>query len=253
MRQISIFKFAAVLAAAAAFMPAQASVVIASTRVIFPGGEREVTIGLSNEGEEPALVQAWIDKGDADASPATLDVPFTLTPVMFRMEPRKGQTLRLLYGKQPLAQDKESLFWLNVLEVPPKPKDGEDANRLQLAYRTRIKLMFRPPSLAGKAEEAPANVKWKLVRNPAGKGYALQGFNASPYYVNLGDVAGKSANGKRHDAGAGYIAPGASQTFPLEGGDAGGVVAVVYSAINDWGGPLAGELAVEPLGGGKSP
>lgn len=226
---------------------AQASIVLAATRVVFPANEREVTIRLSNEGEASALVQTWLDKGDADASPSTLEVPFTLTPVMFRVDPHKGQTLRLIYGKQPLASDKESLFWLNVLEVPPKAQAAEDANRLQLAYRTRIKVLFRPESLAGKAEDAPAAVKWRLVHSPRGKGLALQGYNSSPYYVNLGSIAAIGTNGKEYDAGAGYIPPGASQTFPLSDEGTANISRVRYSAINDWGGPLPGELTVEPL------
>lgn len=122
---------------------AHASVVISGTRVVFPSNEREVTIKLTNDGKTPALVQTWIDAGDQNASPETINVPFTLTPSMFRMEPNKGQTLRMIYTNEPLPTDKESLFWLNVLEIPPKANDGADRNELQIALRTRIKIMFR--------------------------------------------------------------------------------------------------------------
>jgi chaperone protein EcpD len=99
---------------------AHASVVISGTRVVYQAKEREVTVKLSNEGSSPALVQVWLDTGNPNATPDESDVPFTLTPPLFRLDPKKGQSLRLIYTQEPLPQDKESLFWLNVLEVPPR-------------------------------------------------------------------------------------------------------------------------------------
>ncbi len=50
-----------------------------------------------------------------------------------------------------LPKDRESVFWFNVLEVPPKPDAATVANQslLQLAFRTRIKLFYRPEALKG--------------------------------------------------------------------------------------------------------
>ncbi|WP_321574925.1 fimbria/pilus periplasmic chaperone [Burkholderia sp. BE17] len=223
-----------------------AAVVIAGTRVIYPAAEREVTVKLNNVGNSPALVQTWIDKGDANESPDKIDVPFTLTPSMFRIDPSKGQTLRMIYTKEPLAQDKESLFWLNVLEVPPKPSaEVAGENHLQLAIRTRIKVLFRPTNLAGKSEEAPAQVKWTVERSTDGKGWVLKGMNPAAYYVNLGNVA-LHTGGKTFEAGAGYIAPGESSTFPVnELNQAPAAVAEVeYLSINDYG---AGMTNKRPL------
>ena len=99
---------------------AHAGVVISGTRVIYQAKEREVTVKLSNEGDAPALVQVWLDTGNPNAMPDESKVPFTLSPPLFRLDPKKGQSLRLIYTQEPLPQDKESLFWLNVLEVPPR-------------------------------------------------------------------------------------------------------------------------------------
>ncbi len=136
---------------------AHASVVINGTRVIYRAKDREVTIRLSNEGTAPALVQAWLDTGDPNTTPDESNVPFTLTPPLFRLDPKKGQSLRLIYTQEPLPQDKESLFWLNVLEVPPRADGGassNDRNLLQLAFRSRIKVFFRPAGLQGDADDA---------------------------------------------------------------------------------------------------
>lgn len=232
----------ATLGASLAAHVAHASVIIEGTRVIFPGQEREVTLKVKNTGKQPGLVQAWFDKGDPSVAPEKLDVPFTLTPAVFRLDPDKGQTLRIIYTKEPLAQDRESLFWLNVLEVPPK---SDASNQLQLAFRSRIKLMYRPQNLQGSPEEAPALVTWQVVPAEAGKGYALRATNPTPYHVNLGELE-LVVGGKRFDAGAGYVPPLDSQVFPLDGlndrpvGDA----RVDYSAINDFGGPVKGQQPV---------
>ncbi|MGO4329773.1 molecular chaperone [Cupriavidus sp. 2TAF22] len=221
---------------------AHASVVIAGTRIIFPAQEREVTVSLTNDGQTPALVQTWLDKGDANESPEKIDVPFTLTPAMFRLEPGKGQMLRVIYSKEPMPQDKESLFWLNVLEVPPKAEIGEDANRLQLAFRTRIKMMFRPPALPGRADEAPAKIVWEIVQADSGKGYALKASNPTPFVVNLGSIALK-VEGKNFNAGMGYVLPGTSHLFPIEGlaSAPASAAQVDFSSINDWGGIVQGK------------
>ncbi|QQJ97043.1 fimbria/pilus periplasmic chaperone [Burkholderia ambifaria] len=234
------------LGATAATGSAQASVVIDNTRVIFRGGEREVTIKLTNQGNASALVQTWMDKGDPDSSPDKIDVPFTLTPTMFRLDPKKGQTLRMIYTKEPLAQDRETLFWLNVLEVPPKATDEESGeNRLQLAFRTRIKVMFRPKGLAGESIEAPAQVTWRVVPGKDGHGYALKGENPTPYFVNFGELSVKT-RGNSYEAGNGFIPPMGSETFPIEKltqqPDA--AAEVDYLAINDYGAGMTGKRAL---------
>src|SRR5215475_3561481 len=53
-------------------VPAEASVVIAATRVIYDANESEVTLKLSNEGQSPALVQSWIDAGDVRGAPSNI-------------------------------------------------------------------------------------------------------------------------------------------------------------------------------------
>lgn len=232
------------VAAAALATQAEASVVIAGTRVVFPSSEREVTIQLTNDGKRPALVQAWIDDGDRNALPEQIDVPFALTPSMFRMEPGTGQTLRVMHTGQPLPADKESLFWLNVLEVPPKATAGDNPNRVQLAFRSRIKIMYRPASLKGDANAAPARLDWRVTRTDGGR-YALQATNPTSYVVNLGSVMLKSA-GRQYDAGSGYVLPGATQRFPIKdlvAAPAAGA-AVGFAAINDWGASTDIELPV---------
>src|SRR6218665_4119860 len=100
---------------------ASASVVIDGTRVVYPEGKSEVTVRMTNEGKDPKLVQIWIDDGDRQVSPEKISVPFVVLTPIFRMDPNKGQSARIQYtGSKQLPADKESVFWLNVLEIPAK-------------------------------------------------------------------------------------------------------------------------------------
>ncbi|WP_175685420.1 fimbrial biogenesis chaperone [Burkholderia anthina] len=215
---------------------ADASVVIGATRVVYPEKEREVTVKLTNEGKRPSLVQAWIDDGAANALPDESQVPFMLTPPLFRLDPTKGQSLRLIYTKEALPQDKESLFWLNVLDVPPAASDPDAPNMLQLAFRSRIKLFFRPAALQGVADESAEKVSWNFAPKSGG-GYALAAKNPTPYHVTFSKLVVKAGDQTWTNAVGGMIAPNSSETFDIGHVQSlpAGPIEVDYTFLNDYG------------------
>ena len=209
---------------------ASASVVIATTRVIYPAEQAEVTVKLSNEGRNPSLVQAWIDDGQPQAPVETLQMPFDLMPPMFRLEPGRAQSLRLFHDGTPLPDDRESLFWLNVLDLPPKAA----GNALQLSLRTRIKLIYRPADLQGRARDAHLQLTWQLTQQP--QGWQLQAHNPSPYFIHLSGL--ELRHGEHVLQGEpSHVAPFASTRFPLKGTDAPALSGwqVHYGVIDDHG------------------
>ncbi|MBY8610508.1 fimbria/pilus periplasmic chaperone [Burkholderia arboris] len=232
--------------------PAEASVVIGGTRVIYAAGEPEVTIKLSNEGQSPALVQSWIDAGDARSAPSTTKVPFVVTPPISRIDPAKSQTLRIVHTSEPLPTDRESVFWLDVLEVPPKPSAADaDMNRIQLAFRSRIKLFYRPDNLKGKSADAPAQLGWRLTQ-VNGKP-ALEARNPTPYYVSVIGVALQWGAGKAIADDSGMIGPGETHAFPLSGDAIESAGASVhYTTLNDYGASVDGETPLQPGGTASS-
>lgn len=223
---------------------AHASVTLSGTRVVFVASEKEVTIQMTNDGKLPALVQSWIDKGDQQASPDDIDVPFVITPSIFRIEPGRGQTLRIIHTGESLPADKESLFWLNVLDVPPKATDDQDVNRLQLAFRTRVKLMYLPDGLSGDASSAPTQLTWRIAAD-SGQRAVLEATNPTPYVVNLSGIA-LVVDGKTFDAGVGFVRPGEKARFPIKGALGADVASgkVVYSSMDDWGASHAHQMDV---------
>ncbi|MGB3067700.1 MAG: fimbria/pilus periplasmic chaperone [Ottowia sp.] len=223
----------------------QAALVLSGTRVLYPADQREVTLKLTNEGNGPILVQAWIDEGDPNATPDQVKVPFTLAPPLFRLDPKKGQAVRIIYTQEPLAQDKESLFWLNALEVPPRSADSDgDASRLQLAIRSRIKLFFRPAGLSGRANDAPEKILWSFARKSDG-GYALKASNPTPYHVTFSKVSVQSGGKNYVNEDGAMVAPGAAVQLDigsLSAVDTDIPAVVHYSTINDYGTAVPGEF-----------
>ncbi|WP_431225429.1 fimbrial biogenesis chaperone [Serratia sp. L9] len=210
------------MAAAALFSAnALASVVISGTRVIYPSDAKEVSVKITNGGPSPVLLQSWIDNGDANAKPSAIKVPFVLTPPMNRVEASKGQTLRISYAGGNLPMDKESAFWLNVLEIPAKSQAKTAENRLQMAFRSRIKLFYRPAGLQGNANEAAKLVTW------SSKGNTLQATNPTPYHASFANL---SVNGKKLDGV--MVAPRSTINVALPG-SAGNKV--IGSFVNDYG------------------
>ncbi|MBW4204107.1 fimbria/pilus periplasmic chaperone [Enterobacter cloacae subsp. cloacae] len=224
------FKKQIVTLAAAALMTtslsAVAATVISSTRVIYPAQDREVTVQISNQGKGPVLLQSWIDDGRADASPDTLQVPFVLTPPVNRIDPAKSQSVRIRYTGRGLPADRESLLWFNALEVPPKLQGSESKNYLQMAFRTRIKLLFRPAGLKGTPDKAAQGLRWQVSGN------RITAINDTPWHVSLVDVE-TAQNGRKVVTEADTVPPYGSQTFTVSSASAGTVTA--WRSVNDYG------------------
>jgi len=237
---------AAFIALASSPGTAGASVVVDGTRVVYPADRREVTINLRNPGETPSLAQAWLDAGNAEASPGDDPVPFALTPPIFRLDPGRTQTLRLTYTGEPLPTDRESLFWLNVLDIPPRAPLNPDApNRLELAFKHRLKLFFRPRGLPGSALEAPARVRWRLRRD--GERLQLEAVNPTPFHVSL-SVIELGTGEARRVIHADMLAPLSSHRFDLPDDlqmPATGLP-LEYRFINDQGGTATGAAVAAP-------
>jgi chaperone protein EcpD len=225
---------------------AQASVTVGGTRVVYPLEQREVTVKLDNDSLAPSLVQVWMDDGNQDAKPGEIKVPFVITPPIFRMDPKKAQTLRMMYSGEALPQDRESIYWLNVLDIPPKATASPDANILQMAYRTRVKVFVRPARLPGKPEDAPAQLSWKIAAAPDGNGQAVSVSNPTPYYVSFSEVDVEDGGHTFKNEQGGMVAPHESVVLPVAKMNAVATGAKVhYTAISDYGGPINGDA---PLG-----
>lgn len=216
---------------------AQASIVINGTRVIYDGKKKEVTVTITNNNKAPVLIQNWIDAGTDKAVPEKIAVPFVLTPPINRVDAGKSQSLRITYlGSPPLPQDKESVFWVNVLEVPAKPKGvKEDQSRLNIAFRSRVKLFYRPAGLKGNATQAMSQLKWQPVEG------GINVTNPSKFHVSLQLIQYRDsvADGK-------MIAPGGTEFFKFPRYNKVDDISKIYfHAINDYGAMVSAQAQNE--------
>ncbi|MBD5777834.1 fimbria/pilus periplasmic chaperone, partial [Citrobacter freundii] len=128
-------------------LPAHADIVIYGTRVIYPAEKKEIIVQLMNESTKASLVQSWIDDGDTTLPPEKIDVPFLLTPPVIRVKGNSGQQIKIKKIANNLPSDKESLFYFNVLDIPPNTNNQDGKNTLKFAMQNRLKLLYRPKSV----------------------------------------------------------------------------------------------------------
>ncbi|HDW2449324.1 TPA: molecular chaperone [Escherichia coli] len=207
---------------------ASASIVISGTRIIYPENEKEITVKVSNPGKLPVLTQSWVDNGNINAKPEDISVPFVLTPPLSRINSGKSQTLRLSYTGVPAVSDnKESVFYLNVLEIPPLTSDSPE-NRLQVAFRTRIKLFYRPAKIIKKEKSQDAFES--LSFSTDGKQLIVK--NPSLYNVSLVSIT--IGNGKdKYVIEGKMLSPESTEHFSLK--HVYNEHALSYEYIDDWG------------------
>lgn len=213
-----------------------ASVVMTGNRVVYPADAREVSVQLSSQDDFPNVMQAWLDSGEEQSTPQTGRAPFLLTPPMFRMAPHSGQTLRLQFTGADLPKDKESVFWLNTLQIPPAAKGGEAANQMVVMLRSRMKIFWRPAGLQGSPDTMDKTMQ------AAVSGNRLSLTNNSGYFASLARVVVQVAN-KPVALGGEMIAPGATKVWTLSGPPAGKTVQMTW--INDQGAYLSGTLPLK--------
>lgn len=176
-KKLIISAFALFLASGSAF--AANGVVLGATRVIYNGDSKEASLTVDNHSDNKQyfLIQSWVDDKDGNKN-----VPFSITPPLFRLNANKENMLRIVKTGEGLPGDRESVYWVNVKAIPPAPGAGESQNVLQLAIKTRIKLFYRPAGLPGKAADAPATLQWSV------QGNQLVAKNPSAYSVTLDSV-----------------------------------------------------------------
>ncbi|MBV4480450.1 molecular chaperone [Pseudomonas sp. SWRI124] len=134
--------------------PANAALKIEGTRLIYFGQDKAAGISVVNQASQEVVVQTWIT-GEDESTGRT--VPFAATEPLVQLGAGEHHKLRILYAGEGLPSDRESLFWLNIMEIPLK---SQDSNSVQFAIRQRLKLFYRPPALQGGSAEAVQQLVW---------------------------------------------------------------------------------------------
>ncbi|HCL5251920.1 TPA: molecular chaperone [Salmonella enterica] len=155
------------------------------TRIIFNETDKSVTIKLTNQNKAlPYLAQSWIEDKNSQKTREFI----TPLPPLQRLEPGEQTQVRLM-GQPSLKQlpaDRESLFFYNVREIPPRT---DQKNVMQLAMQSRLKLFWRPKAIVLK--EGQVVPMEKVVISRTASGVVIK--NGSPYHITVGYIG---INGK---------------------------------------------------------
>lgn len=201
----------------------QAGVVLNTTRVIYPAKDKEVSLAAHNSGRAEILLQSWLESGIAAADPSSL--PFVITPGLARMPADARQLLRIIYAGSGMPEDRESVFWLNVQEIPQEVAE----NTLQIAIRQRIKVFFRPRGLSGDPFKAADGLRWRVLKDQ------LQVENPSPYHVSMIGIGLRQGGRELMTKDSQMLAPRQSLRLPLKSGPSSETLQLEFASIDDFG------------------
>ncbi|TNV22520.1 molecular chaperone [Buttiauxella sp. B2] len=203
-----------------------AALALDRTRVVLNSTDKSVSLGITNGNKElPYLAQAWIEDADGNK----VSDPLVALPPVQRIEPgAKSQVkVQVTAGAHLLAQDKETLYYFNQREIPPK---SDKPNTLQIALQTRIKLFYRPAALVVDPSHKPWQEQLTLSRQ--GDHYVAN--NPTPYYVTV-SVASSTAKGSPVAGFSPMMVPPKGNA--ILGGSASALgSSPVLTYINDYGG-----------------
>ena len=171
------------LVAIAGISQSFAGISLDRTRLIITGNEASSSANLSNTSQSiPFLAQSWVE----DANGKKITSPLVVLPPLQRINGGQKGVARVSKTSDidKLPQDRESLFYLNVREVPPKP---DQANVLQLAMQSRIKLFYRPTGIIPKSRSEVWQDKITFQK----QGNTWRADNPTPYYVTIISINSK--------------------------------------------------------------
>ncbi|WP_437124508.1 fimbria/pilus periplasmic chaperone [Atlantibacter subterraneus] len=207
---------------------ASAAIALDRTRVVYNGGEKSVSLNISNENKSlPYLAQGWLE----DVQGNKITSPLTVLPPVQRVEPgAKSQVkVQATPAVNSLPQDRETLFYFNLREIPPR---STKPNTLQIALQTRIKLFYRPAAIRLDNTQA-AEGDWveKVTLTRQGDRFVVS--NPTPYFLTIVEGA-PSVKGKPVGFNPVMVSPKDSATIEASAAAFGNTPVLTY--VNDYGG-----------------
>ncbi|WP_421512473.1 molecular chaperone (plasmid) [Enterobacter sp. JS8-1] len=212
---------------ATAVQPGYAALTVDRSRLIYNEGEKSISVNVTNRNtQDPYLAQGWME----DESEKKLTEPLMVLPPVQRVEPDGKTMVRIqaLPVISKLPKDRETVFWFNLREIPPK---SSKPNTLTLAMQTRLKVFYRPQALKvdPMADTIPGIASLTLSR--AGDQFVVH--NPTPYHVSFVEVRA-SLKGKGLDGFEPVmIEPKGKATLPLKASVLGNAPVLMF--VNDYG------------------
>ena len=204
---------------------AHAGIVVESTRYLYKEGVREITAQIENKDDIPYLIKSWVE------TPAGKAPSFMATPPLFRLEGKQQNTVRLFAtGNVNAPTDRESMYYFNVMAIPPADDAKANNNTIQLAVRHRMRLVYRPKTLFDLSPNTEAK---KLEWRKAGKKLTIKNPTPFFFYFNSIQIGGKEVKPEVNS-----VAPMTTKEVTLKENI--NASSITWKVVNDYGG--AGSL-----------
>ena len=213
-----------------------ASLQIATTRVIIEDSQKDVGVRVNNVGKSSSLTKVWISDEELKGLEGSNDeVPFFISPPVAKIDSGKGKVFRIFSldsTKSSLPHDRESVFWLNVLDIPPREENAASQNSISMALRTIIKVFFRPSGLKGSLSGAAEGLTFS-VKSDAGN-TKLTVVNNHGYYISLNKLVLQNGNSEK-EIPSRMLEPFSTSEFVFENFSASPGSSVMYRYITEQG------------------
>ncbi|ALH96017.1 molecular chaperone [Acinetobacter equi] len=192
-----------------------AGILAGSTRIIFDEGLTQKSLMLVNTNDYPVFAHVWTDEGEGN--PEFNETPFVVVPAAFKLKPEEIKGINIVYNQMELPKDRESVFWLNLYEIPAVSKASLNNDYLNLAMNTQMKVFYRPKALNGMdLNKIQKLLKFNLEHD--GKLLKLKAENSTPYYVSIINIDisnSVSSSLAKHDT-ENMISPFSDKVYTLE-------------------------------------
>lgn len=182
MKQINLKTVSTIICVYLFSYSAYGAIALDRTRVLYNEGERSVSLTLENENKnKPYLAQSWLENRRDER----INSPFIIIPPVQRIEAGNKSQLKIqaLPAINKLPTDRESIYYLNVREIPPR---SHIPNVLQIALQTKIKMFYRPKSIVAPNRLEANPMEKDIVLEKQDNQYRVK--NPSPYYLTITKV-----------------------------------------------------------------
>lgn len=218
------FCFCSLLASESAF----SAIALDRTRIIVNGSDKSMSVSIKNDNKKlPYLAQAWLE----DEKGNKISEPLMALPPVQRVEPGTSSQIKIQSTPaiNKLPQDRESVYYFNVREIPPK---SDKPNAMQIALQTRVKLFWRPKGIVVSNDDYANPWQKKVTLKYTGAAYEI--VNPTPYHVTIVDAAASVKGNTIKGFSPMMVAPMSSAPLPGNKNELGSRPVLTY--VNDFGG-----------------
>jgi chaperone protein EcpD len=213
-----------------------ATLQINTTRIIMAGNKKDTSVRINNVGSSPSLTKVWLSDAETKGLEGGNDrLPFFISPPAALIDAGEAKVFRFLKlddAESTLLQDRETVLWFNVMDIPSKKESDQDKNGIEMVFRTIIKFFYRPAGLKGTPILAAEDLSFTYASS--GNKTQVKVTNNHPYHVSVNKVSFDNGAVKK-EGEAGMIAPFSNKTFTFDGINPGMRNTIEYRYITDLG------------------